>query len=417
MGHQGGGHARHRVGRWLPHQDVLEEWLEGLVSEVQAKGDGEATHPVIEEFRSLIDRDPVVRMLITQMIEQVPHTRQYRKRHLQSVDQMLLVIDEVIGRAPEYNESGLVGCPLNAVLDWCMGTPAGFAAFRNDAVNEMFRKILKAWCEYLSGPESLSVLNDSPKGWKCASARKSTRIEQFQYKPRERHWGFKSWNDYFTRRFKPGERPIADPYDDKVIVNACESAPYALRTGVQLQDQFWVKAQPYSLRDMLAGDDSAGEFVGGTVYQAFLDAHNYHRWHSPVSGTIRRAFVREGTYYSEAESEGEEPEGPKRSQGYIAHVATRAIILIDSDDPVIGLMGLMLVGMVEVSSCIIHPEVRPGRHVKKGEELGYFQFGGSSYCLLFRPGAIECFAVEALPQPDHPEPPLVLLGARIAIAK
>lgn len=38
---------------------------------------------------------------------------------------------------------------------------------------------------------------------------------------------------------------------------------------------------------MLAGDDSAGQFAGGTVYQAFLSATNDHRWHSPVAGTIR----------------------------------------------------------------------------------------------------------------------------------
>ena len=39
---------------------------------------------------------------------------------------------------------------------------------------------------------------------------------------------------------------------------------------------------------MLAGDasESVEAFVGGTVYQACLDAHNYHRWHSPVSGTV-----------------------------------------------------------------------------------------------------------------------------------
>ena len=120
-------------------------------------------------------------------------------------------------------------------------------------------------------------------------------------------------------------------------------------------DRFWVKAQPYSLRDMLADDDTAEQFVGGTVYQAFLDARNYHRWHSPVTGTIRKAFVREGTYYSEAESEGEDPEGPKESQGYLAHVATRAIILIESDDPVIGLICLMFIGMGEVSSCVDSP--------------------------------------------------------------
>ena len=112
--------------------------------------------------------------------------------------------------------------PLNAVLDWCMGTPAGFAAFRHPPINAMLRKILNVWCEFLSSPDSLYVLNDSPRGWKCAAARQATGIEQFQYDPREKHWGFASWNDFFTRRFKPGARPIADPDDDKVIVNACD---------------------------------------------------------------------------------------------------------------------------------------------------------------------------------------------------
>ena len=350
------------------------------------------------------------------MVEQVPHARAYRKRHVEDVDHLLRLIDEVIGRAPEYNETGLVGVPLNGVLDWCMGTTAGFAAFRHDAINAMFGRILKAWCEFLSSPASLAVLNDSPRGWKCTSARESTKIAQFQHKPREKHWGFTSWNDYFTRRFKPGQRPIADPDDDAVIVNACESTPYALKTNVKRHDRFWIKAQPYSLHDMLAGDESTDEFVGGTVYQAFLDAHNYHRWHSPVSGTIRKAFVREGTYFSEAESEGDDPDGPKKSQGYLAQVATRAILLIEADEPAIGLVAVMFIGMVEVSSCVFPPEIRHGHRVKKGEEVGYFQFGGSSYCMNFRPGAIAGFAVDALPQSENPDPPLVLLGAKIATA-
>jgi phosphatidylserine decarboxylase len=417
MDHRAAAHERHRVGRWLPHQDDLEDWLEGLVEHVRAKPGGAELRPVIREFRELIDRHPVVRMYLTEMIEQVPHARAYRKRHVESVDQLLRLIDEIIGRAPEYSETGLVGCPLNAVLDWCMGTPAGFAAFRHEPINAMLRKILQAWCEFLSGSGSRYVLTDSPRGWMCESARRSTRFDEFQSDPSAKYWGFASWNDYFTRRFKPGARPIAAPDDDQVIVNACESTPYALRTNVKREDRFWVKAQPYSLRDMLADDELVGQFVGGTVYQAFLDATNYHRWHSPVSGTIRKAYVREGTYFSEAESEGEDPEGPKRSQRYLAHVATRAIILIECDDPAIGLLCLMPVGMSEVSSCVIHHEIRPGRRVKKGDEVGYFQFGGSTYCLIFRPGAIAEFAVEALPQPDNPQPPLVLLGTRLATAK
>jgi len=407
---------RHREGRWLPDQDSLEAWLEGLSRKVETRGVGEFRHPVMREFRDLIDRNPVVRMLLTQMIEQVPHSKPYTKRHLESVDQMLSLIDEVIGQAPEYNETGLVGCPLNAVIDWCMGTPAGFAAFRHDAVNAMFKKVLSAWCEFLNSPASLLVINDSPNGWKCASARKSTKIDQFQLDLDDDHWGFRSWNDYFTRKFKPGERPIADPDDDKVIVSACESTPYSIQADVKRHDRFWVKSQSYSLQDMLANDDSVDQFVGGTVYQAFLDAHSYHRWHSPVSGTIRKAFVVDGTYYAEAESEGEDPEGPKKSQGYIAHIATRAIILIEADDPSIGLMAFLPIGMVEVSSCVIPPDIKPGRKVKKGEELGYFQFGGSSHCLVFRPGAIAGFALGAMPVPDHKEAPLVLIGSKIAWA-
>jgi phosphatidylserine decarboxylase len=412
-----GHHARHRhrIGRWLPPQDDLEGWIEKVAKEAKTARKGRLL-PAVEEFRSLIDGDPIVRLLVSQMIEQVPAAKPYKDRHIEDVDHLLAMIDEVIRRAPEYDETGFVGVPLQAVLDWCMGTPAGFAAFRNEAINGALRRILSAWCEFLCGKDSLYVINDSPRGWKCASARKSTGIEQFQHKPREKHWGFGSWNDYFTRRFKPGRRPIDSPDDDKVIVNACESTPYAVKTDVREEDRFWIKEQPYSLRDMLAGDESVREFVGGTVYQAFLDAHNYHRWHSPVSGTIRKAFVLEGTYFSEAESEDDDPDGMKKSQGYLAHVATRAILLIEADDPTIGLVCLMPVGMVEVSSCVIHPEIRQGRRVTKGEEVGYFQYGGSTYCLIFRPGAISGFAPEALPQTEKSDAPLVLLGKRIATA-
>ena len=78
---------------------------------------------------------------------------------------------------------------------------------------------------------------------------------------------------------------------------------------------------------------------------------------------------------------------------------------------------MMAVGMAEVSSCVIHPDIRPGRRMKKGDEIGFFQFGGSTYCLIFRPGAIAEFAVDALPQPDNPTPPLLLLGTRLATGR
>ncbi len=405
-----------RSAGWLPKQDDLESWLDGHRERVEAKGEQVVLHPVLEEFQEVIGTDPILRMYLNQMIEQVPSTKPYRKRHLESVEQMLRLINELLTRAPEFGESAMVATPLNAILDWPMGTPAGFAAFRDPRVNAMLKRILGAWCEFLSSGDSLYVINDSPAGWKCAEAQRKVGMGQYEHDPQDEHWGFASWNDFFTRHFKDGERPVASPEDDKVIVSACESTPYGISTDVKRQDRFWIKSQPYSLEDMLANDDSVDQFVGGTVYQAFLSAINYHRWHSPVSGTIVRAFVLEGTYYSEADSEGKDAVEPTNSQSYLAHVAARAIILIEADDPVIGLMAFVPVGMSEVSSCMIDSKVTPGYHVDKGEELGYFQYGGSTHCLVFRPGAIAEFALAAIPQPHDPQAPLMLVRSKLATA-
>jgi hypothetical protein len=141
-------------------------------------------------------------MYLNQMIAQVPQGKPYRKRHLQSVPQMLQLINEVLTMAPEFSEDALVMTPLGAILDWAMGTPAGFAAFRDRRINAMFGKILTAWCEFLSSGDSRYVLNDSASGWKCAVARRAVGIEQYQYDPGDKYWGFASWNDFFTRRFK-----------------------------------------------------------------------------------------------------------------------------------------------------------------------------------------------------------------------
>jgi phosphatidylserine decarboxylase len=407
--------VRRRAG-WFPDdQEDLEAWLHGHRQRVEARGEQIALHPVISEFQDLIDSDPVVRIYVHQMIAQVPTSKPYRQRHVESVEQLLRLMNEVLTMAPEYG-SEMVALPLNAILDWTMGTPAGFGAYRDPRINAMLKKILTVWCEFLSSAESLYVLNDSPSGWMSAEAQRAVGIEQFEYDAQAEHWGFASWNDFFTRRFKDGARPVDSPDNDKVIVSACESVPYGISSDVLRQDRFWIKSQPYSLADMLANDDSVEQFVGGTVYQAFLSATDYHRWHSPVAGTIVRAFLQPGTYYSEADSEGKDAVEPMNSQSYLAHVAARAIFLIEANDPVIGLMAFVAVGMSEVSSCVIDSKMTPGYHVRKGEELGYFQFGGSTHCLVFRPGAIAEFVLAAIPQPHDPNAPLVRVRSRLAIA-
>lgn len=380
-----------RAGMWLPaDQQVLDDWVAALIDHVAAQP--QPLHPVIEDFKALIEGDAQVYMLFHQMFEQVPKKPPYNKDptaapQVRDYHMMLKLFNAIMTHAPEFNRTGLVGFPINAVLDWPMGTGGGFTAFLNEKVNARFRAMLDEWARFLRSVDSVHVLNDDPRrGWFGADAMAAMPgfDTEFVCDPAAPYHGFLSWDDFFTRRFRPGVRPVAAPDDDTIIVNSCESAPYRVAYDVSSRERFWIKAQPYSLVHMLAGDRLASQFVGGTIYQAFLSALSYHRWHSPVSGKVVKAYVQPGTYYSEALSEHFDPAGPNESQAYITEVATRALIFIEADNPRIGLMCFMPVGMAEVSTCDI--TAYEGQHVRKGDELGMFHFGGSTHCLIFRPG-------------------------------
>ena len=381
------GAAPFRVGEWLPSdQQVLGQWLDGLIAKTDAHGDVPLL-PVIEDFRQLIERDPEIFMMFTLMLREAPHRKTPTDQpQVRTVDHMLKLFNHVMTHAPQYDDTALVGFPINAILDRAMGTNAGSAAFLNERVNRQFKKMLNEWGMFLKSADSASVLNDADSGWLSpkALARMPHFAEDFVCDPAKPSYGFTSWDDFFTRRIRPGARPVASPHDPDVIANACESAPYRLSHDVRRYDNFWIKGQPYSVAHMLAGDPWTDQFVGGTIYQAFLSAHSYHRWHSPVDGRIVKACVRDGTYYAETPAEGYDPAGPNESQGYITEVATRAMVFIEADNPAIGLMCFLPVGMAEVSTCEI--TVYQGQHVKKGDQLGMFHFGGSTHCLMFRPG-------------------------------
>lgn len=383
--------------RWLPNDEGgLAFWHEIITQAVEERR-GEPLHPVIEEFHDLIDKDPVVRMYMTQMIEQIP--KKYRNHHPKDLDELLEQLNAVLRVAPPYipkkdkKEAALVGTPFSATLIWTMGTPAGFAAYRTPKINAMFKKLLRVWTAFLNSRESRYVLNDSTTGWQCKEAMDRLHMDDYVYDPAAEYWGFKSWNDFFTREVRDGARPIEGKGNSKIVVAPCDSTVYKIAHDVQAQSEFWIKSQPYSLADMLGGD-YVDQFVGGHVWQAFLSPFDYHRWHSPVTGTIRKAYVKEGLYFSQATSEGQDPTDQDHSEAYITHVQTRAIIFIEADDPMIGLVCVMPVGMVEISSCILATDIQAGATVEKRQELGFFQFGGSTHCVLFGPRAIQGFATK-----------------------
>ncbi|KAI2791995.1 hypothetical protein POX_b02026 [Penicillium oxalicum] len=387
--------------------------------------------PVLQEFKQLIESNTRVYMLITGMFQEIPPKEPYCSdpngaARIRDYEHFLQVLNYLLTTAPSWTDKAhrvdLVGLPINTLLDWATWTPSGRAAFLDPEINAMLKKVLNAWGEYLQSPASAEVLNDTIHGWFGETGyRELTRVarigptavetlkfqDMFECDPSAPHFGFKSWDDFFTRKFAEGMRPVAEPDNDKVIANACESKPYRVAQNLQARDTFWIKSQPYSVMDMMHFDDLAEPFVGGTIYQAFLSALSYHRWHAPVSGTVVKAYVIDGTYFSELLFEGVgnpkfnaasiKMEGQRMSQSYITATATRALIFIEADEPSIGLMAFIGVGMVEVSTCDI--TVKEGDHLQKGDDMGMFHFGGSSYCLLFRKGV----KVSGFPEPGMEE--------------
>ncbi|WVR08406.1 phosphatidylserine decarboxylase [Kwoniella sp. DSM 27419] len=368
--------------------------------------------PVLKEFQDMVENDTRLRMLFDLMFEQVPKNREYLKdptgdSEVRDFEHLLQLMNHVITTAPKWtdagNKVGMVGVPVQALLDWPMGTSAGFTVFQDPQVNKMLKKVLDVWGEFLTSPESAEVLGDHKTGWfgptgmsslvEVANKARGTSYkfeEMFKCDPSAQYYGYKSWDDFFTRYCREEARPVAEPDNQDVVANCCESKLYKVAHDVHAKDKFWIKGQPYSVMDMLNFDEYAEQFVGGTIYQAFLSALSYHRWHSPVTGTIKKVRLVEGTYYSEplfvdfTANQSADPHGETTSQEYLSATATRALIFIEADNPKIGLVAFIGIGMTEVSTC--DTTVREGQHVKKGDELGMFHFGGSSHALLFRKG-------------------------------
>lgn len=214
----------------------------------------------------------------------------------------------------------------------------------------------------------------------------------------EPHGGWKTVNQLFARRTKPGYRPIADIADSRVIVAAAE-ATYAGQWEVNSNTAVNIKGLYWQIQELLEGSKYKDAFEGGMWTHSFLNTFDYHRQHAPVSGTVVEARVIQGAVYVDMElapvegskdlqrivgkTVGVNPDTANKiiapdGAGY-EFMQTRGIVIIDSP---IGLVAICPIGMGQVSSVILTAE--EGRTLQKGEEISYFQFGGSDYCMVFQ---------------------------------
>lgn len=218
-------------------------------------------------------------------------------------------------------------------------------------------------------------------------------------------YGFDSYNAFFHRQIKLDEfRPLAGKDDDSIIVSANDGQVYAVQNDVKLMDDFWLKGQKYSLINMLDNNETYIErFVGGTVIQSFLSGANYHRWRSPVAGTVLEFKVVPGVMWVGAPVEDKDKFGNMDpAQGIEACQDTRGILYIEADNKKIGTVAVIPVGISEISSITFAHDIgkplKVGDKIEKGGEIGYFSFGGSSMALVFQKDVLD---LDSIVKPDE----------------
>lgn len=217
--------------------------------------------------------------------------------------------------------------------------------------------------------------------------------------------GYKTFNEFFSRSLNPktNPRPISNPDDDSILVASGDTEINFIESNLTLKTTLPVKTREINVSELLNHSKYAKNFVGGTALSCVLMPTNYHRYHAPVSGMLLEGMDVPGIYNGIMDGEhwfNEGNIGESDTNFSIFEDFHRAYFIIQTKD--YGCVAMVPVGLNTISA--IHPSVvnhhssyvAPGDKpvpVKKGQELGYFAYGGSLNILLFEPGVLGSISV------------------------
>lgn len=190
---------------------------------------------------------------------------------------------------------------------------------------------------------------------------------------------FKTFNEFFYRELKEGARPVSAPENPRIIVSPadCRSVVFNQMDAAQ---KIWVKGREFSVKRLLgdAYPEDVERYTSGSLGIFRLAPQDYHRFHIPVDGTMGEPKTIEGEYYTV---------NPMAIRSALDVYGENVRVCVPIDSVAHGRVMVICVGAMMVGSTVITQQT--GANVKRGDELGYFKFGGSTLLLLFEPGAMQ----------------------------
>ena len=183
--------------------------------------------------------------------------------------------------------------------------------------------------------------------------------------------GFRSFNDFFTRKRKKGA--LSFDMTPKHLCSPCDG--FLSCVQIRRDSVFAIKHTKYSLQGLLESKTLAREFAGGTALIFRLTPQHYHRYSFVDSGRCVSVKKINGVLHCVR------PIATEQIPVYVRN--SREYIVFDSDS--FGRLIQMEIGALLVGK--IRNNAIKGI-VKRGSEKGCFEFGGSTIILLFKANAV-----------------------------
>ncbi|KAF6515187.1 hypothetical protein HZS61_005093 [Fusarium oxysporum f. sp. conglutinans] len=186
---------------------------------------------------------------------------------------------------------------------------------------------------------------------------------------------YNTFEDFFARAHKAGSRPIHRPDDALTAVVVADSRVVAYESVAETK-KIWIKGHDFSITNLVMDTQLGSKYENAAVASFRLSPQDYHRYHSPVTGKIKLFRSIPGDYYQV------DPVA-LQSQVDILTRNRRAYVIIETAE--FGDVLFVAIGATNVGSVVIHEQFqKSGVQVNKGDELGHFQFGGSSIIVAFQ---------------------------------
>lgn len=299
--------------------------------------------------------------------------------------------------------------------DYLVNTDSGLRLANEESFKTWFTTFLNFHGDWINSTSSTGTLAE----WMVY---KGTTAHPFDINDYERPdptsptGGFQSFNQFFLRNLKPGQRPMCNEAQaDGVIAAPCDGGIFFLNKAGGSESKEALKSKTYDLPGksdrfgiMEALPGYGSHFLGGDLLDILLWFTDYHHFHSPVNGKVVHQGMYHGSYnYDFGDYDPKDfyaPTLPKDSDqvGWYEKLGKhqRYVWIIDTEE--FGLVAMVAIGFWGVGSII--NAVGEKATLQQGDYMGHFGYGGSSIVLAFNKDVKIDFEVgnDPVKDPNHP---------------